>query len=341
VAKTRKWKRQNYYYRKAIREAKKRKRAERRSSRGLPPLSKHRIDRRGYYEIEPPKNFSLINNPEDLLDYFDEAKQIFRRGRGVSFKLEEVTALTPDAVAIMAAMLTDKNFTRGKGLSGDAPLDPDLRKIFVTSGFYKFFKSGLSDQVFPEGTALQYRSDKQVDGPLAAQICKEAVEHTFASSEKYKPIYEILIECMANTNNHASPKGTAVYNWWLFLYKDPVTKISYFSFLDLGVGVFESLSVKGVSVEGITIKLKEILKLQHNVEFIQPLINGQIKSRTGKEERGKGWPFIYETLKLSDDIKNFILISNNVYANLSTVDYKPLKHSLRGTFIYWELHSKI
>lgn len=78
------------------------------------------------------------------------------------------------------------------------------------------------------------------------------------------------------------------------------------------------------------------LGLTSNLDLVDKLFAGEIKSRTSRPERGKGIPQIYECAQ--DCVFNkFILISNDVYANLKTHEYHLLRTKFDGTLFYWEI----
>jgi hypothetical protein len=138
---------------------------------------------------------------------------------------------------------------------------------------------------------------------------------------------------MQNTNNHAgNEKG--MYDWWMHIYNVPDTNKSIYTFLDLGVGIFESLPVKNW-----IIKIFKVLGFQSsNIELIKELFAGEIKSRTGRADRGKGLP---QVMELSQDpaFSKFVLITNNIYADLKNKSYRELDGYFSGTLFYWILEN--
>src|SRR5690606_5340458 len=109
------------------------------------------------------------------------------------------------------------------------------------------------------------------------------------------------------------------------------SKSSKYTFLDLGVGIFESLPALSFKQ-----KVATKLGLSHNVDLVQPLFNGEIKSRTGRPERGNGIPQVYESSK-DKAFSKFVLITNDVFVNMKNLETKKLKNNFNGTLFYWEL----
>lgn len=283
-----------------------------------------------YKKIAPPENFSLVENADEVLGYFKQYKELILRKKKINFDLTNVTNLTPDAIALLIGKIKDKKYSGKVSLMGVPPKDPNLKKMFLESGFY----SHVSSEYQPsknDNLLLKKVTNYKVENGVAKKASEMAVEHTFEKKVKFRPIYEILIECMANTNNHADLANEGKYIWWLFVYREPETKITKFCFFDLGVGIFSSIPVKR------HLKLLAKMGINTNVDLLGKLFSGEISSRTGLEERGQGIPLIFNNSQ-HPQIKNFVMIANDVYANLSTGKNIKLENSFSGTFFHWELH---
>lgn len=294
--------------------------------------------------LEAPNNFSLINNTEEVLSYLNKANELRTRGKNIYFNLRNIEKITPETIALFLANFKNKSYNGDLKIKIGAsfPSNPDVSDIFINSGFYEHVPTRR--KMIPKNkNQIMARRFYKIDSyNVDTNLAKEAVEMstTFTNHEKkFRPIYEILIECMANTNNHASnnlenTNKKDKHNWWLNLYNDEKTNISHFTFIDLGVGIFESVLIKRyISIA----RLKKVFS--GNRSLVQDLLDGKIGSSTGESKRGKGFPKIYQHSK-HDSIKNFIIISNDVFADVSNGNYITLNNKFNGTFLYWELHKK-
>ena len=281
---------------------------------------------------DAPINFSFVHNPDEVLNYLSEAKAYLKAKNKVGFNISKIEILTPDAIALLIANLNDAEFHFKSGFIGNAPNNPELNKLFVQSGFYNFVKSRGFKPV-AHGNLLHKESDFKVKPTIAQQATYVGVKHTLNSEIPFEPLYEILIECMSNTNNHASKNRADKCNWWLYVYNDPKTQKTSYSFFDLGVGIFESIIVKKY-----ILNLVKGSFLYKNINIVEDLLSGKIQSRISEDNeiRGKGIPQIVSSSKL-DAFDNFYMISNDVKINLKTEECFQLKHNLKGTFLYWEL----
>lgn len=275
--------------------------------------------------IPPPKDFSLINNCEAVLEYFEKAGDVLKDRNQINFNLSDIENLTPDSLTLLIAKIHDQRYTRGLHIKGSGPNRTDLNSMFKASGFFEYVQSSVIH--VSSNLLIHKETHNKVEPEIAKQARILATKHTFNENRRYAPIYEILVECMANTNNHAGLDKRGLYNWWLFVYMNPNNNVTSFTFLDLGVGIFESIPVK---------KFRIPLFKKHNYELVPDLLEGIISSRTKEKERGRGFPLIYEHSK-DLNIKRFIIISNDVYSDIKNGDHKKLNISFDGTLLYWEI----
>lgn len=279
--------------------------------------------------IDAPKNFSVVNNTVEVLAFFENAENILRTN-DIVFNLDNIEHLTVDAIALLIAKIKDKNFRNDKIVFGTSPKTDSLKKIFRQSGFYSYVKSKIKVNPTLYSSLIHKITKNKVEPAIAKNVCLMGIRHSFGNENIFDPLYDIIIEIMQNTNNHAGDER-GEYNWWLQLYNDPTTKTSKYTFLDLGYGIFESLPAR--NYKDVIFKT---LGIQDNVDLVEALFKGEIKSRTGKPERGKGIPQVYESSK-HDNFTKFILISNDVYVNLKTLEKHKLRESFNGTIFHWEL----
>lgn len=287
--------------------------------------------KRSYRRLVAPSNFSLVENPDDVLQYFREAEVLLRSGRQVNFDLAGVTRMTPDAIALLVACVEDRQFRHGTNVAGNEPEDPVLATMFAESGFYSHVNSARTIASTDKNLLLHRVTENRVENEEAARACRLAVAHLFKDGRRIRPMYEVLIECMANTNNHANPGRRGYYDWWLFVYNDPHRLSTTFTFLDLGVGIFNSLHRRTFWRAAL-----ERLGLRGNLNILPRLLAGEIASRTAKPERGKGIPRI-NVHATGGTFRNFKLITNDVFADLVAGTHHYLHMPLRGTLFSFEI----
>lgn len=283
-----------------------------------------------FKNIKAPENFSLINNTEQTIEYFAKAHEELKMRHPVNFDISNIYTLTTDAIAVQIAKIKDVRFHFKSGIMGNEPKDTNLKKLFQQSGFYEYVNSSIYRPTSSNKLLIHKITKNKVEPKLAKEACLLGIRHTFKNEEIFEPLYDIIIEIMQNANNHAG-KTKGIYDWWLHVYNHPDSSKTSYTFLDLGVGIFESLPVQTFKRNVL-----EFVGLKSNLDLVGKLFAGEIKSRTSRPERGKGIPQVFEC---SQDIafEKFILISNNIYADLKTQNYKLLKNNFDGTLFYWEL----
>lgn len=281
---------------------------------------------------EAPPHFSIVDNTEKTLAYFEYVHFHLNTGRPVLFDISKIKLLTTDAIAVLLAKIQDEKFHKRTSIYGNEPDDEDLKKLFTQSGFYEHVLVKKITQKNDKKLLIHKQTNNRVEPDLAKEACLLGLRHTFNNDEIFEPLYEILIEAMQNTNNHAgSTRG--IYDWWLHVYNHPDSNITSYTFFDLGVGIFESLPVQTYKRE-----FYQNLGLVSNLDLVSPLFAGEIKSRTARPERGKGVPQIFECSQ-NPVFSKFVLISNDIFADMKNNDFRIIKHKFDGTMFYWEINN--
>ena len=169
---------------------------------------------------------------------------------------------------------------------------------------------------------------KRADGGFARKLVDFAVDNNPKGNLRLKGTYGHLLECMGNTYQHAggAPGETT---WWASAFRDAARRCDCFTFIDMGMGIFNS------------VELSARLKLYNLTSLLRPnilreLLEGKIPSSTGKKYRGRGLPSIYKSA-LSDKLRRLVILTNNVYADTKANDFRTLGNDFEGVVLYWEV----
>lgn len=302
-----------------------------RSSMGLTAYQRWEKSRKTKAQVvTAPEVFSFLNNPDGVIGFLNEIRLSARKGRNVFIDLSDIKEFTPETVAILLSKIANKRFTYGMQLSGNSPDDPRLAKIFVQSGFYAHVQTRQKPP--SKGFSLIHRkSNKMVHGKQANELIEFATKNIFGNPRQAKGIYRVLLEAMMNTHGHASRDEDAIEPWWAMVYFDPDSRKAIFSFVDSGIGVFESIKVRDFKTN-----IELFVRLKNKGDLLKDLMKGKIGSRTGSARRGNGFPAMYSALKRGQ-VHNFVIVANDVYGNIATGETRILSKPFRGTFLYWEL----
>jgi hypothetical protein len=300
-------------------------------------LSKNRSKKK-WKTIYFKNKVNLIEKPDETLKYFNSAHKLYHQGYNVEYDFSNVTHFSPESIAIFAACLANKSFTNYKNSKGNSPVSRSVASAFEESGFFDHVTRVGAKKVInskPFAKLLHKVTDNKVETDTASNTCKyvfSKIDLPFI--DDLEPLYVVLVEAMQNTNNHASANQSVEYDWWLNRYEEKSKKLIHFTFLDIGVGVFESLSVMDWKK-----KIIKSVNLTSNLDLVDDLLAGRIRSRTLRKDRGKGVPQIYDSSK--DSLFNdFYIFSNDVMINTKTDERLKLKNQFHGTLYYWTIKIK-
>ena len=295
------------------------------------------------FELTAPECLSIIDNTEGAYDYFEKFVNEIRQknmNEFFYFDLKDVKHLTVDAVMYILTIL--RNIKNGYlfkfTFAGCHPQDGTSRKLLIESGFNKYVKT-IEIDLNRNSDKIQIVQGSQVDSETAKNICDFVSNRCGLKILYTGTLYEVLIELMTNTRQHAySAKDSVFLNqWYVFVEKnDDNIKIV---FLDTGEGLTQTIKKKALE------KFGEIFLQQHNDSFyIESALNGDWRSETQEKNRGKGLPSAEEYAH-QIEINNFQIFSGSgsciVWKNMNEkyVKYK-YNNKLFGTLFSWEIDIK-
>jgi hypothetical protein len=295
----------------------------------------------GFVRIKAPLNFSLLHNAEKVIDFVMKLKKQFDKRNKVFILMEHVENIDHSAIIILLSIMI--RFKAERILfNGSFPSTPEVNNIFMSSGFFKVLKKeyivNQDRYKFGEPNTIHSHAWKHVDDQLSFAIMEEISPKIVGHLGVYKGLHRVLIELMQNSFNHAEPDKEGEKHWWLSVNLDEGNKVAKFSFVDYGVGIFESLNNKTETSKWY--KWKELMGLfssESNAEILLQILEGKLhQTVTGQDFRGKGLPGIKEAMDRNLISKLFI-ITNDVFADVSKNNYVTLNNNFQGTFVYWEI----
>src|SRR6266436_2020579 len=322
---TAKWKR--FLKSRQLSELKKSQRRKKRR-RGIVRFKRQPAARLPEIPLKVPNDFSVISNPEETIGFLPEFAFI-AKNNNLNLDLRGITHITADAITALIAAIQALGQTRI--VRGSIPDDPETRDILIQSGFFEHVRSRHALPPQKKGRISRQES-KLVEPLIAKELIHIGTEAIHGTPQRCHGAYRALIECMSNTHNHAAGKHGKFgvrEKWYSTVYADIQQRRVCYTFLDTGVGIFRSVRIGGIR------KAYRLLNIQDNCDILKDILQGKVESSTGYPYRGKGLPSIYR-LSLQGGIKSLILVSNDVYANVSRGEYKILHTQFPGTLLYWE-----
>lgn len=296
--------------------------------------------------LEAPETFSLSENYTAVVSYFEEIADALSRGRDVLIDMRTVKELNPDAILYMSSMLyefnTNRRTYRGT-FHGTAPNIPELREMFTESGFYDWVKSSIKTQqtIITNSQFVRLKHGQNVN-PALAQGVKQFAAAKLGNLDPLfgKSLYKTLIECMANSNNHAfrtKNKG----RWWLIARFNKKANNVRFVFLDRGLTIPYTVR-KSVS-EQIEDAIPEVVKRlvpivsSQDAELVLSALEGDFRTTTRQANRGKGLPMILDAAKSGHIVNLRVFSRAGLYT--SGGGPAPLPISFPGTMLSWDFVS--
>lgn len=280
-------------------------------------------------KIIAPKVFSVIKNPNETLLFFKSLKSKLKKTSRVFIDHSQTIEITPESIILLLSQF-DYYVTlfRSIDILGNLPKSNSARLIFEASGFDKFVS--MKSTVNKRSNFFEVRQGTGVEPEVADEVVQFALKKLNLNESLHsRKTYGTIIECMANTKNHAYKNDSKYSKWYLISYYDKVKRSVIFAFVDIGSGIPK------------TIKKKLLENFTHSdAELIFEATRGGFKNmrtRTSRPYRGKGLPKIHSNLK-SNFFSNLWIVSNNGSLSMSnlTKDLTNLDYKLKGTVLSWE-----
>jgi anti-anti-sigma regulatory factor len=282
--------------------------------------------------------FSFVRNPDETTSFFSQIINFITKrenfGKSIFIDVSGITHLSSDALMYLLAIVNNmnENFARKYSFSGNAPENPEVRKLFAESGFYHFVKYQGTDPITQNKDNIQIVSGENSDTSVAKLMSDFVSKKAGISIRECSFIYIMMIELMSNTYKHAySNKQRILFpRWYCFAEYDGNNSIS-FTFMDTGDGI--PATVRKNFAEKI-----DILKLKGDSKYVTSALNGDFRTSTELSFRGKGLPKIREFCAQSK-IQNMRIITNHADVTVFKAGYSTnnLSIPLRGTLYYWQI----
>lgn len=289
--------------------------------------------------------FSFTRNLDGTLEFIEKIEHRLDINKPAFINLRKVTFIDYGALVVLVSIMM-RFKRRGLNFNGNFPEANTPKRLLAGSGFLDqlyddvTFRSGL--------TKLKGRSNicthasKRVNAPLYKHIIATTSKALWGKKHRCPGVIRTLIELTQNTYNHAGVESEGKKHWYLSYQHIPAGNKVVYSFVDYGVGIFQSLTKKRPDQRfyGWFSKLFDKHPFNNNAELLSLILEGKFHATVTKEYyRGKGLPGIYEAQKRGQ-ISNLIIVSNNVAAYTSLGKYNLLNRNFSGTFVTWEVDYK-
>jgi hypothetical protein len=281
--------------------------------------------RKRYYTLVAPTVLSLVNSPEAAMRFFANI-EFYAMRYHLNLDLSPVVVITTDAIAALVAALRGLD----ANVRGNLPENSDAQQILLESGFFDYVHSTTKLPKMKRGFIRQEGSFK-VEPLAARELVQFGTKGIYGNPQRCPAAYTTLIECMANTHNHASGKHETKHEkWYATVFIDTSRKKICLTFVDTGVGIFRSVQL------GTVRKMYKAVGFRKDTDILRDMLQGKVPSSTMLPYRGMGLPSI-NRLATEKRISSLVIIANDVFANVSSGDFKMLQTEFHGTLVYWEI----
>jgi len=295
----------------------------------------------GFSTIEAPTELSMAEGTRQTLAFFAKVARNLQRRRPTLVSLSRVRRFDYDAIVVLLSIMIE--FKRESiPFNGSHPTDRDVDQTLIRSGFFDTLYGKVAhqdDYSVGDENKIHTNGRLRVEPLLSARILEFAAKTIWNGTRRIQGAQTALLELMQNTNNHAAREGQGEQHWWLSVNHHRGRRSVAFVFVDFGIGVLESLDQKrpGEKFYSWRVLLERLVPRRDNAEFLKAILDGHLhRTVTGMPYRGKGLPGIARCCDRGW-FSNLLIVTNDVYANVTAGEYRLLKQPFGGTMISWTI----
>lgn len=252
-------------------------------------------DSRPYVVQTPPKNFSLIDNPEETMAFFsDFAHEIERNQYGTHFFVDSrnVESVTVDALIYLIAILQNdkQNYNLNYSFSGNFPESEEAKKVYTESGFTDYVESKM--KILPSSNNRMRIICGTNNHPQSAKELSRFVMESLGKEKKdIHPLQKVLVELMSNVFYHAYVKNAFMAKKW-YMYAEHEDDYVRCVFVDTGYGIAKTARKK------LNEKIREMLRIRlDDAKIIESIFNNDFRTSTLESYRGNGLVSVCNNVK--------------------------------------------
>jgi hypothetical protein len=280
-----------------------------------------------------PRVFCLFSNTEECIHFFSEIRKKINEGKEIYFDMSEIIMI--DVSTIMYLLSIFKNLKHNRiayHIKGNVPKNAENYHYLQNTGFFSYVTNKTSSIQYDNSTVM-IKEGNEVSGKTAKEICDFIMQKENKQKIEIRHQYELLIELMNNTKQHAYINNTIVHNWYVYCHV--INNSVEIIFFDNGVGI--PATVNKTKGEEFTRWLnKRGLLMGGDLDILDAALDGAFKTKTKEKHRGKGLPMI-KTLIERKLIRDLKIITNYAFYSTDTKERKNIKKDLQGTLYHWEV----
>lgn len=285
-------------------------------------------------KMSAPEVFSVFDNHEAVTQYLINIFNLLRDGVSdlkIYLDFQSVQKVSVESIVYIIAIL--KNVRVRPNIRcdfmGNFPQNEAARKLFQESGFLNYVESNSARN--PKTTdRIQIQTGRDTNTEVARTVRNFAKSAGLLSNRELRILFQSLIELMSNTVEHAyidDKKRGLIPAWYLYCqYTDDAL---LFTFIDIGEGIPRTINRKIIKDWNL-----------NDSKAIMSALNGEFRSETKAEYRGKGLPELKKHV-IDGSLRQFKVVSGKgscVYNESEHIFEKnEYNNRIFGTIFYWEM----
>lgn len=288
-----------------------------------------------------PEVFSIVDNPEKVIEFITEVRKYAKKGQSVFVDKSRIVKLEYDGILILLTLLVE---FKEKGLifSGSYPKNKKLRRKFRESGFFEilnstnFQKRDMYEFPYKNKKNILIKSGTKLSPERVSKIISVITNGLFGYERESEGLNNTIGELITNTVDHAGN----ITKWWVSVDKDP-KNVSYdVTIFDHGEGILKTIK-KGQKKDFVDNFLQKFKgnQIKGDIELMRYIFDYRNKSSissTNEDFRGNGLPTTNKNFK-SNYYSDLYVISNNIYCDLKNNNFKKTISNLNGTLITFKI----
>lgn len=268
-------------------------------------------------EIDAPEVFSIINNSTETLNFFKKIVDTARGFEPVLVQMEKVTHIGIDALIYYIVTLHKCEAICGVArVKGTFPKNEKVKKFLSESGFLNFHTTD-PENIIRSGDIIEISGGNNADNEVSRKMCQFTQDKLGLTRLPTRGIYNILLELMLNTSEHAYTTNNNHFDRWLAFarYDKKRDKIT-FTFCDTGYGIPTTVKKNRIEQFWKWVDNFGFSSLGSDHQLVSSALKGAFRTKTELGYRGKGLPTIYKFAK-SGYIQDLVILSNRARLNFS------------------------
>ena len=291
-----------------------------------------------YSYLTLPTSLSIEENLEETAKFFDmfrcELRRITEVPRYIYLHLDNTEYIGAEALMHLIALINDEKNKQNSsllGIKGNFPKTEDAMRTLKSCGFFDYVKVNNDTGRLIQTKKIKIRNGEKVDPNTVKMLCMFAQEYGNLNRIETMPIYEIIIEMMKNTFNHAYIKENKERRSSWYVFAEETHNYIKFAFLDTGLGIPRTLRKK----------IKEAIFKPQDCELLESALTGdEGRSRTKLRNRGNGLPQIFENCQ-KEIFLDMHIVSGKAYCVITPenkiVRLFDIEKRMNGTLYSWKI----